>query len=441
MTSATTTPGDQGADHESHGHHDNPYLAHHFDTPEQQMASGKLGMWAFLATEILMFGGLFCAYAIYRGNHPEIFIFAHHYLDKWLGAINTVILLASSFTMAWAVRAAQLNQKKLLPVLLALTLLGGAGFMIIKAKEYASKWDHGGYSLWVGATNAFYTQGGDPTNPEALEKATHPYHEGEHDEKHDATGNKEHAEEHTELSSPDSEETGELTMSATGESSPANRALAEGEATDPAVEAVAAQQQDADTMAGAWPPKPVERSVVDVSTQATAGTSEDFLTSLDTGRADKGVSLHAIPDYADLSPIEQERAHLFFQIYYMMTGLHGIHVLIGLGIIAWLLYRSLGTMGRALVIPTLIIAIGAYLMFISTLADTTAMTISLWTGIVLIVLALAWGVMRYLGARARPVGEGDFNDQNYATVDISGLYWHLVDLIWIFLFPLLYLIH
>ena len=91
-----------------------PHLQHHFDTAEQQFDAGKLGMWLFLATEILLFGGLFCAYAVYRANHPEIFLYAHQFLDKSLGGTNTVILLCSSLTMAWAVRASQLGQRKLL---------------------------------------------------------------------------------------------------------------------------------------------------------------------------------------------------------------------------------------------------------------------------------------------------------------------------------------
>ena len=99
-------------------HEANPHLQHHFDTEEQQFDAGKLGMWLFLATEILLFGGMFVAYAIYRANHPEIFIYAHQYLDKVLGGTNTVILLCSSLTMAWAVRASQLGQQRLLTVLL-----------------------------------------------------------------------------------------------------------------------------------------------------------------------------------------------------------------------------------------------------------------------------------------------------------------------------------
>jgi len=85
---------------------------HHFENADQQYQSAKLGMWIFLATEILFFGGLFVAYSVYRLNHPEVFIFGHHFLDKSLGALNTVILICSSLTAAWAVRAAQLKQMR-----------------------------------------------------------------------------------------------------------------------------------------------------------------------------------------------------------------------------------------------------------------------------------------------------------------------------------------
>ncbi|NBC10356.1 MAG: hypothetical protein GVY24_01290, partial [Planctomycetes bacterium] len=152
---------------DAHSHDHPPHLAHHFETVEQQFDTAKMGMWVFLATEILMFGGLFCAYAIYRGNHPEVFMFAHQALDWEWGAINTVVLLASSFTMAWGVRAAQLGQRSLLVLLLALTLLGGAGFMVIKTIEYSSKWKHVSgdspsdwYSLFVGDRNAFFMKEG-----------------------------------------------------------------------------------------------------------------------------------------------------------------------------------------------------------------------------------------------------------------------------------------
>ncbi len=83
---------------QDHDHEHQPNLAHHFDTMKQQVEAGKLGMWLFLATEILLFGGLFCAYAVYRSSHPEIFEYAHQYLDKVWGGINTLVLICSSLT-------------------------------------------------------------------------------------------------------------------------------------------------------------------------------------------------------------------------------------------------------------------------------------------------------------------------------------------------------
>jgi len=122
---------------------------HHFENADQQYQSAKLGMWVFLATEILFFGGLFVAYSVYRANHPEVFVFGHHFLDKNLGALNTVILICSSLTAAWAVRAAQLKQIRILKLMLVLTLLCAFGFLGVKGVEYHTKWKHG--LLWAGS--------------------------------------------------------------------------------------------------------------------------------------------------------------------------------------------------------------------------------------------------------------------------------------------------
>ncbi len=122
--------------------HPSAHLAHHFDTPAQQYDSARLGMWIFLMTEVLFFGGLFCAYAVFRAIHPEIFVDGHRFLDKPLGAANTVVLIFSSLTMALAVRAAQLGQRRALVGLLAVTLLCGLAFLGVKAVEYKHKWDH-----------------------------------------------------------------------------------------------------------------------------------------------------------------------------------------------------------------------------------------------------------------------------------------------------------
>ena len=104
---------------------------------------GKLGIWLFLTTEILLFSGLFCAYAVYRANHPEIFEYAHLYLSKPLGATNTLVLIFSSFTMASAVRAAQTGRQKALVRLLGVTLLCGFVFLGVKFVEYKAKWEEG----------------------------------------------------------------------------------------------------------------------------------------------------------------------------------------------------------------------------------------------------------------------------------------------------------
>ena len=127
----------------SHGEVHDPHLAHHFPDAATQFEAGKLGMWIFLATEVLLFGGLFCAYAVYRANHPEIFIYAHQFLDKVLGGINTAVLIVSSLTMAWAVRAAQLGQQRALTRLLAATVALGFVFLGIKFVEYEHKWKEG----------------------------------------------------------------------------------------------------------------------------------------------------------------------------------------------------------------------------------------------------------------------------------------------------------
>ncbi len=279
------------ADHTS-GHEGHGTLAHHFDTPAQQYDSAKLGMWLFLVTEILLFGGLFCAYAVYRSNHPEIFLYAHTLLDRNLGALNTMVLLFSSFTMAWGVRAAMLGQRRLLPVLLIITLLCGCGFLSIKGIEYHHKWKHG--LLWG--------------------------------KRFDYTQLREHA---------------------------------GGEGAEAPDSATIVAQEKAD-------------AVTDVATPgaADAGMGHQVMQELD-----RAAEVSAAHGHVTDIP---RNVHIFFSIYFIMTGLHGLHVIAGMIVIGWLLVRSL---------------------------------------------------------------RGDFGSRNYVAVDLGGLYWHLVDIIWIFLFPLLYLIH
>ncbi len=204
-------------------------LQHHFYTPEQQLEAGKLGMWLFLATEILLFGGLFCAYIIYRSLHPEVYTEGHTFLDVRMGALNTVVLLASSLTVALSIRAAQIGNRSQIVINLVITLLCAATFLVVKYFEYKSKFDH--------------------------------------------------------------------------------------------------------------------------------GTLPGFYFTADVANADQ--------------------VQWFFSIYFMMTGLHGIHVVIGMIVLTWLLIRTM---------------------------------------------------------------RGEFGPHYYMPLELGGLYWHLVDLIWIFLFPLLYLV-
>ncbi len=204
-------------------------LQHHFTDMEQQRESAKLGMWVFLLTEILLFGGLFCAYAIYRAWHPEMFSNAHQFLNVGMGATNTIVLITSSVTMALAIRSMQLNQRKHAVWLIYSTIALAGIFLVIKYFEYSHK-------IHLGQLpGKYYTfQGLEGTNP-----------------------------------------------------------------------------------------------------------------------------------------------HVFFSVYFMMTGLHGFHVLCGMGAMVWLLRR---------------------------------------------------------------IKKGEFSSEYYTPIEMTGLYWHLVDLIWIFLFPLFYLI-
>lgn len=324
------------SEHAGRPHAHPPHLAHHFGSLKQQYDSGKLGMWIFLATEILMFGGLFCAYGVYRANHPEIFSYAHHYLDTNMGALNTVILIASSFTMAWAVRASQLGQKGLLVVLLALTFLGGCGFMVVKGFEYEAKFSHG---LWPGRANVFYPLPAAAPPEAAAERLTAIHHLEEYygfPASHAPVGH-------------------ELVPAVGYEQTASPTAAAD----------VASQQ----------PTTALTPSVVN---QAPAGPTGVEPWVMQDGPAHSEAGHGEWLTFDTLPSLERERVHMFFQVYFMMTGLHGLHVLIGMALIGWLLVKAI------------------------------------------------------LGA---------FSPTYFAPVDLVGLYWHLVDLIWIFLFPLLYLIH
>ncbi len=213
-------------------------VAPHFDSQEQEYQSAKLGFWLFLATEILLFGGLFAAFFYFKSMYTADFVRGGELLNWELGTLNTVILLVSSFTMAMAVRSAQLTKKGAMLRYLLLTFLLGAAFMVVKYVEYSAKVHHGFL---------------------------------------------------------------------------------------PGVYFI-----------------PTEASLAEFS---------------------------GLLDFPRLS--------MFFALYWTMTGIHGFHVLCGMVVIGWLIWR-----GR----------------------------------------------------------KGHFHENHYMPVDLVGLYWHIVDIIWIFLFPLLYLV-
>ncbi len=335
-----------GTNSHDHGHdHDHPaHLGHHWENSKQQFEAGKLGMWLFLATEVLLFGGLFCAYAVWRANHPEIFKYGSQYLDTFWGALNTCVLLISSMTMAMAVTFAARGRNLAVVICLILTLFGAGGFMAIKYLEYSHKFHEG---LMPGM--AFYEQ----------PNASHLW----------------------------------LPLDEQGKQEEAKQLVATTEAN----EAFAAEEKDRNEL----PPAPVtaEPSVIPV-----AGTGVTGLTTndIDWEKSELGVFLppKLVDTVMNQKPMlefaedhkpgaephlphplqDAERpanAQKFFTIYFLMTGLHGIHVVVGGLVILWLLWLTL---------------------------------------------------------------RGRFHKGYYTPIDLGGLYWHIVDVIWIFLFPLFYLI-
>jgi len=275
------------------------FLAHHFDSPGQQLEASKLGMWLFLTTEVLFFSGLFCAYVVFRSSRPEVFYWSHFFLDTRLGAINTCVLLVSSFSAAYAVRAAQRGERRGLMAAIIGTILCALLFMGIKGAEYSAKFDEG---LLPGARFR-------PTEQVWRMPAFKRLH-------------------------------------------PEAAAYAE---------AAFARAQQGDAAPPAALPTPRGRA-------ATRQMLEPLLRAGVLGRA---------AEYPDL-PSRPQNAHVFFSIYFLMTGLHGLHVLGGVAVWSWLLLRA---------------------------------------------------------------ARGEFGPSYFGPVDAVALYWHFVDLIWIYLFPLLYLIH
>ena len=127
------------ADAHGHAHAHHPAQQHHFDTLQQQHEASTLGMWIFLITEVMFFGGMFLAYSIYRSRFPHVFAVASTSLNVYVGAANTIVLLCSSLTMVLAVRAAALGSRRGIIIFLILTLILGGVFLGVKAYEWNEK--------------------------------------------------------------------------------------------------------------------------------------------------------------------------------------------------------------------------------------------------------------------------------------------------------------
>lgn len=395
-----------------HNGHD-PHLAHHYATPSQQYEASKFGMWLFLGTELLFFGGLFVLYAVYRGNNPEMFAYGAQYMSSTLGAINTAVLILSSMTMAFAVRYAQLGRKNALAMTLGLTLLGGGIFMGIKYVEYEHKISHGlvwginfygteqtavaaapdpdfqpapvapaagdadkGRGLWMNTCIACHGDRGQGMPGQAFDIRDSPFIQDSSD------GDL--------LAFIKQGRMGFDPASRTGIQMPpkgGNPRLNDDDLRDiiayirtlepPAAAAPLTEETDGEA-ATAAPAEPEHRMDIRLmrSSIPPAEIGPRGLAAPYNGEA-----LPPAPDtllHPSIDPDRPANAHMFFGIYYMMTGLHGIHVLAGMGLIGWLL---LGTL------------------------------------------------------------RGRYCDGYFTPIENTGLFWHLVDLIWIFLFPLFYLIH
>jgi cytochrome c oxidase subunit 3 len=139
----TTVPGSIAEHPIAHEHAHPPYLRHHFETIQQQHEASSFGMWLFLLTEFMLFGGMFMAYMVYRNWYYPAFVAGSDQLSIVAGTINTLILITSSLTMALAVHAARMKRQKSLVRLLITTIFLGVVFLGIKATEWHKEWvDH-----------------------------------------------------------------------------------------------------------------------------------------------------------------------------------------------------------------------------------------------------------------------------------------------------------
>jgi cytochrome c oxidase subunit 3 len=295
-------------------HYHAPGLQHQFEDMGQQQESASIGMWMFLVQEIMFFGGLFTVYLVFRSKYPMAFAAGSNHLDAFWGGLNTLVLIISSLTMALAVRYAQLGKRNLQVIFIILTMIFGTVFLGVKAIEYTAKYKEG--IVPVAGLN-MTTAKTASTHPGGRELSTR-------------TGDTQDPREslNTGVSEANTGETGEHSY------------------YNPKGDFV-------------W-------TDASLATQAQQGgylTDSEKIGYFSNGELN-------VNKFRD-------KVRIFFWIYFVMTGLHALHMIIGLGVMAWLLWK-------------------------------------------------AW--------------MGTFSAVYYSPVEMSGLYWHFVDIVWIFLFPLLYLL-
>jgi len=350
---------------DGHGHgHGSPFIQHHFDDAKHQFESGKLGIWLFLGQEILFFSALFVAYIVYRHHHPEVFAYAHKYLDVTMGAINTGVLIVSSLSAAWAVRAAQLNQQRLLVGCIVVTIACAFGFLGIKYLEYSHKAHIG---------TVFGKRFAPTVGPDGKEIELPGGDEGA--EASAAEGAEAAAAQGTEASAAEGAEVSAAEGAEASAAEGTEAAAAEGAEAQPAegAEAAAAEGAEAAAAEGAG-----ASAAEGAEASAAEGAEASAAEGAEAAAAEGAEGGEAGPGHGEAARLPPPNTGMFFTIYFAMTGLHGIHVLAGILVFIWLLVRAL---------------------------------------------------------------KGHFTPEYYGPIDFAALYWHLVDLIWIFLFPLLYLIH
>jgi cytochrome c oxidase subunit 3 len=405
-----TTAKEHAGDDHGHGHgHGSVFIQHHYDDAQHQFDAGKLGIWFFLAQEVLFFSALFVAYILYRHHHPEIFAYAHHYLDVKWGAINTAVLIISSLSAAWAVRCAQLDQRRGLIACIAITIVCALGFLVIKYIEYTHKIHE--HILFGEKFDPCVASGGAhlitknnecPGSKSTIEwdfgakKASKGCFEESIDTDPATPGYQADClveEVAFAGRGPNKKETGRRAIPACeypeakgehagGHAHPKNRPCWIPQANHlvcPKGAAVLVLYND-------HKERGHEIGIEATCNQraASAGPLDPFAEPPAEGArlGEKPLPRH-VPTKHELTEQFAQgppppNTNMFFSIYFAMTGLHGIHVLMGVFVFIWLLIRAI---------------------------------------------------------------KGHFSHDYFGPIDYAALYWHLVDLIWIFLFPMLYLIH